>query len=89
MLLASYFFRKLKIILNCIKKYYRVDRKEISFLRFIFEAYDGIALLSTVDANAGVVVFYIPPGYQRDVESVMGDLKKRILIQSIEPTDEN
>ncbi len=75
--------------MESIKKYYRVERKEISFLRFIFEAYDGIALLTTVDANAGVVVFHIPPGCQKDVDGLIGDLKKQILIKPIEQADEN
>jgi len=72
--------------LECVKKYFRVERKEISFLRFIFEAYDGIAVLRTVDADEGLVVLHIPPGCQDDVEMVMGDLAKDIMV---EQADEN
>jgi len=71
--------------MECIKKYYRVDRKEISFLRFIFEAYDGIAVIETIDPRAGVVVLHIPPGCQKDVEMVLEDLAKDVMI---EQTDE-
>ena len=39
-----------------IKRYYRVDRREIAFLRFIFEAYDGLAVLETLDPEAGSIV---------------------------------
>ncbi|MBW2100196.1 MAG: DUF4911 domain-containing protein, partial [Deltaproteobacteria bacterium] len=45
--------------MESIKKYYRVDRRAISFLRFVFEAYDGIATLTTIDPDSGIVVFCI------------------------------
>ena len=63
------------------KKYYRVDRKEISFLRFIFEACDGIAVLETVDPKSGRVVFHISPGCEGDVEMILQDLKNDIMIE--------
>ncbi|MBW2597960.1 MAG: DUF4911 domain-containing protein [Deltaproteobacteria bacterium] len=61
--------------MNTIKKYFRVDRREIAFLKFIFEAYDGIVTLTTMDPNQGVVLFCIV------VEMILQDLKKDILIE--------
>lgn len=63
------------------KLYYRVDRRKISFLRFILEAYEGIAVLTTVDAQAGIVVIHVPPGCEADVNLVMEGLKQDILIE--------
>ena len=63
------------------KLYYRVDRREISFLRFILEAYDGIAVLTTVDAQAGIVVIHVPAGCEADVNLIIEDLKQDILIE--------
>jgi hypothetical protein len=34
---------------------YRLDQQEIGFARFIVEAYDNLAILSTVDASQGLV----------------------------------
>lgn len=70
-------------ILETINKYYRVDRREICFLRFIFEAYDGIAMLTTIDSGSGSVVFHISPGCEEDVEMVLRDLKKEIMIEPV------
>jgi len=67
--------------LNCIRKYYRVERSQIAFMKFIFEAYDGIAVLSTIDPQAGTVVLNIPPGCEADVETVMADLQKQMIIE--------
>ena len=63
------------------KRYYRVDRREIAFLRFIFEAYDGLAVLETLDPAAGSIVFHIAPGCERDVETILLDLQKDIMME--------
>ncbi|RZB33998.1 MAG: hypothetical protein SRB2_03391 [Desulfobacteraceae bacterium Eth-SRB2] len=70
--------------MNTIKKYFRVDRRKIAFLKFIFEAYDGIVTITTVDPDKGVVQLCIAPGCEDDVEMILQDLKKDILI---EPAD--
>jgi len=69
--------------LETSRKYYRVDRRQIAYLRFIFEAYDGIAFLRTLDAQKGIVVLHIAPGCEADVEFVLNDLHKHIMIEPI------
>ena len=64
------------------KRYYRVDRREIAYLRFIFEAYDGIAVVKTVDARKGIVALHVAPGCDDDVEYVLQDLKREIMIET-------
>ena len=66
------------------EKYLRVDRREIAFLKFIFEAYDGIVTLTTVDPDQGVVRLCIAPGCENDVEMILKDLKKDIMIEQID-----
>ncbi len=70
-----------------IKQYYRVDRREIAFLRFIFEAYDGLAVLETLDPEAGSIVFHIAPGCEGDVEIILQDLQKDIMMESAPDPD--
>ena len=67
--------------LKTIKKYLRVDRREIHFIKFIIEAYDGLATLTTIDPDLGVVLLSISPGCEDDVEMVLQDLQKDILIE--------
>ena len=66
-----------------VKKYLRVDRREVAFLKFIFEAYDGLAVVSTVDPESGIVMFHIAPGCEADVEMILQDLKKKIMIEQV------
>ena len=67
--------------LETIKKFLRVDRREICFIKFILEAYDGIATMTTIDAHQGVVMLRIAPGCEGDVEAVFQGLKKDMLIE--------
>jgi len=75
--------------LQTIQKYYRVDRRKICFLRFIFEAYDGIAILTTIDPGSGFVVFNISYGCEEDVEMILQDLKKEIMIEPVANFDKS
>ena len=63
-----------------LKKYLRIDRREICFLKFILEAYDGIATLTTIDPHQGVVLLRIAPGCEDEVETILQDLKRDIII---------
>jgi hypothetical protein len=71
-----------------IQRYYRVDRREIAFIKFIFEAYDGIAVLETLDPKAGMVVFHIAPGCEPDADAILQDLKRDIMIEPVHVKNE-
>ena len=60
-----------------------MDRREIAFIKFIFEAYDGIAGIRTTDPARGIIKLHIAPGCQEQVEQVLEDLKKEILIRRL------
>ncbi len=61
----------------------RVERSQISYLRFIFEAYDGIAVVRTVDAGQGEIVLHASPGCEEVVEMVLADLSRDVLIEAV------
>ncbi|MBW1867686.1 MAG: DUF4911 domain-containing protein [Deltaproteobacteria bacterium] len=69
--------------METIKKYFRVDRRDISFIKFIIEAYDGLAVMTTVDRGRGVVELNIAPGCENEVDLILQDLKKDLLIESV------
>jgi Domain of unknown function (DUF4911) len=70
--------------LKTAQKILRVNRKQIAFLKFIFEAYDGLALLSTLDPESGLMMFKIAPGCETDVEMILQDLAKTVMIERID-----
>ena len=70
--------------MKSLKKYFRVDRRKIAYMKFTIEAYDGVGLLSTVDSGSGLVVLHIPPGREAEVDAIISDLKNDILIETAE-----
>ena len=65
------------------KKYLRINRREIAFLKFIFEAYDGIAVVSTEDPVKGILRISIAPGCEAEVDLLLGELKKDVMIEPV------
>ena len=58
-------------VLQTTQRYFRIDRRDISYLRFILEAYEGVAVLTTVDAGQGIVKVLIAPGSEHLVTAVL------------------
>ena len=62
----------------------RVDRREIAYFKFILEAYEGVAILTTLDPHLGTVELLIGPGCENDVYQIVKDLSRRILIETVD-----
>ena len=57
------------------KDYFRMDRREIAYLKFLLEAYDGIAMISTLDREQGIVLIRTAPGCEGEVEALLDELR--------------
>ena len=53
-------------------------------MKFILEAYDGVATLETIDPQKGIVLFYIAPGCELQFQEILRDLSTEILIRPID-----
>jgi hypothetical protein len=69
--------------MNTIIKKFQVEKSRIGFLKFIFEAHDGLGVLTTLDPGTGLVQFAIAPGCLCDVEAILDDLKKDVKINEV------
>ncbi len=56
---------------NCTQYRAIIDPRQIHYLRFILEAYEGLALVSTLDQKLGLVLLSIAPGCEEDVLSIL------------------
>jgi hypothetical protein len=63
--------------LSAATRYFRIDRRHISYLRFILEAYEGMAVLTTIDAGEGIVKLMMAPGSEPVITEVLDDLCAR------------
>ena len=73
----------MRSILKTIIQHYRVDRREIAFIKFIFEGYDGIAGMRTINPAKGIIELRIAPGPEEPVDRILQDLKREILMRRL------
>lgn len=52
-------------------QYYRVNRRQISFIKFILEAYDNMAVVTTLDPSKAIVQVAMAPGCETIICSVL------------------
>jgi hypothetical protein len=73
-----------KILLKSTRKLFQIERKSVSFIKFIFEAYDGLAIITTLDPYAAKIALYIAPGCELETERLLDELKRKILIRPLD-----
>ena len=56
---------------------FQVDRREISYLRFTLESYDGMAAVTTLDPYAALIKVSIAPGCEEIVFELLDSLKNQ------------
>ncbi len=54
--------------------YVRINRSRIHFLKFILEAYDGLAILSVVEPRNGLVMIRFAPECGAEITALLGSL---------------
>jgi len=51
-------------------------------LKFILEAYAGVAVMTTLDPHKGLVVLHVGPGCEEEVDMIIHDLKRHMRIEA-------
>lgn len=59
---------------DLVKRYFRLPRRHIGYLRFILESYDGLAFVSTLQAQDGLIVITCPVSRFEDTDRLIGAL---------------
>ena len=61
-----------------------VDKKEIAYIVSVFEGYDHLAIVRTVDAEQSIIELIISPDYLGDARQLVHALSKEVHIKKIE-----
>jgi hypothetical protein len=69
--------------METIKFSYQIERKDISYLSWIIQSYDGIAVLKTIDPYKAIIELQISPGCEDIVFELLDALKEQEEIISI------
>ena len=64
-------------------RYFRVRRKDIAYFKFIIESYEGMAVVRTKDPHEAIVELMVAPGWEKDLEEVLGGLRKEMTIEPL------
>ena len=64
---------------ECYRLRLHIRPERIHFLKFILEGYDGLAILSTVDAGQGLVEIRYPPEVADDLEDLLNHIHSQIV----------
>jgi hypothetical protein len=64
-------------------RYFRVERRDLAYLKFILEAYEGLALLSTVDPEGAVVRISDTGFFGTDLDGLMQALSREIELKEV------
>lgn len=67
--------------MRTIAKYFSVNRSDIGYIKFIFEAHDGLAVISTIKEEKDTIGIYIAPGCEEEVEELIGHLGQTVKIE--------
>ena len=73
-----------------IKKCFTVPRREIGYLRFTFEGYDGLVFMRTLKAADGLIEVGYTTGLREDAEALLAAVAAEISMTEAErpPDDE-
>ena len=71
-----------------ICRYFRVARRDIVYLKFILEAYEGMNVMSTVDNANGIIRIAIMRGFEEDIDALLNELGNRVVMEQVEWVDQ-
>jgi len=69
-------------------RYYRVNRSDICFIKYLLESYEGVATLTTLNAAEGKIVVRIAQGCVETVTDVMASLADELYFEPLEAAKE-
>lgn len=64
--------------IDCLENvtlFFRVDRAEIHYIKSVFEGYDHLCILTTIDAAKGLLAFIVTPNGADELRSIIGGIR--------------
>lgn len=66
-----------------VKKILKLGRKDISHIKFLFEGYEGLCTITTVDKDEAVIELTILPDFISDVNRILDALREEVDFQEV------
>lgn len=65
--------------------YLRLAPIDIALVKFLFESYEGVAIVRTIDRRAAVIVVLASRDFLSVARAILTDLRTRITLEEIPP----
>jgi hypothetical protein len=66
-----------------IFRYFKVLHRDMVYLKFILEAYEGMNVMSTVDNVAGIIRIAIMEGFEADMDGLLAELGRQVAMEAV------
>ena len=63
-----------------------VDKKDIAYIVSIFDGYENLAVVRTLDASRGLIELLVSPDYLEDTRKLIDALSKEIPVRPLNLT---
>jgi hypothetical protein len=70
-----------------IFRYFKVRNRDMVYLKFILEAYEGMNVMSTVDNVAGIIRIAIMEGFEADMDGLLAELGRQVTMEAVDWDD--
>jgi hypothetical protein len=68
-------------------RYFHIESKDLVYLKFILEAYEGLAVLSTEDSQRGIIRITVPSGLGDELNGLLHALHPETSFLEVYPPD--
>jgi len=66
-----------------IFRYFKVRHRDMVYLKFILEAYEGMNVMSTVDNVAGIIRIAIMEGFEADMDALLAEVGRQVAMEAV------
>lgn len=66
-----------------IRKWFKINKGDITIVQFILEGYEGLATVSTIDPQTAILQVLVIPEFIEDVDGILDHLKDQFKIQEM------
>jgi hypothetical protein len=70
-----------------VDRFLRVDRRDLVYLKFILEAYEGLSVMTTAEREKAVVRIRTFPWFAEEIDRLVTALRSEIVIEETEPPE--
>jgi hypothetical protein len=71
------------IVSDPVCRYFRVKHRDMVYLKFIMEAYEGMNTMSTVDNVAGIIRIAVMPGFVEEMDDLLAELGTKVPMEPV------